>query len=596
MTSQQTIVFATLAVTLVLFIRGTWRYDLVALMALLVLSVLGIVPASDAFLGFGHPAVITVAAVLVISAALRNAGVVDLLGKGLSSVGDRPGVQVFVLTALVAVCSAFMNNVGALAILMPVAIHMARSSGRSPSYLLMPLAFGSLLGGLTTLIGTPPNIIIATFREGAIGRPFAMFDFAWVGVGAALAGVLFIGLVGWRLIPKRKGESSLEELFEIDKYTAELRVGEKSKAIKMTIRAIGEAVDADYAIIGLAHGERRISMPSAYQTLSAGDVILIEGDAESIKALSDALGFELVGDKKLRDELLKSDSVEVMEAIVKPESYAEKRSAGQLNLRRRFGINLLGVARRGLRLKQRLRDVRFRAGDVLLLQGDSQKLQQAFADLGLLPLALRGLKIGRPRRVLLAVGLFAVALAVTTASWLPVQIALACCAAVMILLKLLTLREAYNSVDWSIVVLLGAMIPVGGALESSGGADWVADGLRSIAGDLPPAIGIGALLVVTAFLSDIVNNAAAAVLMAPIGLRLAEGLSASPDPFLMAVAFGASSAFLTPIGHQSNTLVMGPGGYRFGDYFRMGLPVTLITWAVGLALILLFWPLHPSLP
>lgn len=594
MTTEQVIVFGTLAATLVLFVRGSWRYDLVALLALVTLCVTGIVPSADAFLGFGHPAVVTVAAVLVISAAMGSAGVVDLLGAFLSRLGKRAGLQVFVLTGLVALCSGFMNNVGALAILMPVAVHLARAAGRSPSFLLMPLAFGSLLGGLTTLIGTPPNIIIATFRADAVGEPFAMFDFVWVGAGVALVGVLFVSLLGWRLIPRRQGEASAEELFEIDNYTTELRVVEESKAAGMTIRGTGEAVDADYTIIGLARGKRRISMPSPHEPLSGGDVILVEGDTDAIKSLSESLGLELVGDTELRDELLKSDAIEVMEAIVTPGSYIERRSAGQINLRRRFGVNLLGVARQGHRLKQRLRDVRFRGGDILLLQGDSQALQQALVDLGLLPLPVRALKLGRPRRVLMALALFAAALVATTVGWLPVQIALTCCAAAMVLTKLLTMREAYRAVDWSIVVLLGAMIPVGEAMESTGGARLIADALRALAGSLHAAVAIGALLVVTTLLSNVINNAAAAVLMAPIALRLAEAMAASADPFLMAVGLGASAAFLTPIGHQSNTLVMGPGGYRFGDYFRLGLPVTLITWGVALPLILLCWPPFPS--
>lgn len=596
MNVEQTIVFGTLGISLFLFVQGRWRYDLVALMALLALSVARIVPPDRAFLGFGHPAVVTVAAVLVISAAMRRAGVIDVLGALLARLGDRQSVQVIALTALVAICSGFMNNVGALAILMPVAIHMARSAGRSPSYLLMPLAFGSLLGGLTTLIGTPPNIIIATYRADTIGEPFGMFDFAWVGAGAALVGVLFIGLIGWRLIPLRKGGGSVEALFEIDKYTAELRVADKSKAAELTIRQVGQAVDGDCAIIGLARGKRRISMPHSNQNLAAGDIILVEGDADSIKSLADEMELELVGDDKLRQELLKSDDVEVMEAIVKPESLAEGRSAGRLNLRRRFGVNLLGVARQGQRLKQRLRDVSFRAGDILLLQGDSQALAQAVSDLSLLPLAVRGIQIGRRPRVLTALGLFAAALVLTTGGWLSVQIALTLCAAAMILVRMLSLREAYQAVDWSVIVLLGAMIPVGEAMESTGGAQWIAEGLRRYAAELPVFVAIGALLIVTALLTDVINNAAAAILMAPIALRLAVSLSASPDPFLMAVAFGASSSFLTPIGHQSNTLVMGPGGYRFGDYWRMGLPLSVMTWGTGLVLILLFWPPLPGVP
>ncbi|HPM24818.1 MAG TPA: SLC13 family permease [Phycisphaerae bacterium] len=591
---ERWIVFGTLVAALALFVRGTWRYDLVALLALLTLCLAGIVPPAAAFLGFGHPAVVTVAAVLIISAALRSSGVVDVLIRGLERVGESRSIQVGALALLVALCSGFMNNVGALAILMPAAIQLARGSRRSPSYLLMPLAFGSLLGGLTTLIGTPSNVIIATIRADVCGAPFAMFDFAYVGVGVALAGILFISLGGWRLIPDRPGDRSAEELFEIDKYTSELRVTKDSKAGGMTIRQIAQEVDAEASIVGLARGKRRVAMPALYETLAADDVLLVEGDAESIKTLADALGLELVGDKELRQELLKSEAIEVSEAIVTPNSYIERRTVAQLNLRRRFGVNLLGVARHGRRLRQRLRDVRLRVGDILLLQGDGQALQEAVSTLGCLPLARRGLRLGQPRRVLIALGLFVAALAAMALGWLPVQIALSSCAAAMVLTKLLTLREAYAAIDWPIIVLLAAMIPVGEALESTGGAQVIATGLLTLSRDLPAAATIAMLLIGTTLLSNAINNAAAAVLMAPLAIRIAEGLSITADPLLMAVALGASSAYLTPIGHQSNTLVLGPGGYRFSDYVRLGLPVTLITWGVGLPLILLFWQPLPA--
>lgn len=590
---ERWVVFGTLFVALGLFVYGRWRYDLVALLALLVLGLVGIVPASQAFLGFGHPAVVTVAAVLVISAVMRNSGVVDLLVRSLGRLGGSRAVQVGVFTFLVAVASAFMNNVGALAILMPAAIILARSAGRSPSYLLMPLAFGSLLGGLATLIGTPPNVIVAMMRAEAVGQPFRMFDFAYVGVGVALAGVVYIGLIGWWFIPDRRGGATAEGLFEIDEYTAELRVTENSKLEGRMIRELGRTVDADFVIVGLARGDRRVVMPSLHEVPRVGDVLLIEGDAEAIKALRDELELELVGDRKLRDELLTSESIEVIEVIVAPDSLMEHRSAGQLNLRRRFGVNLLGVARQGKRLRQRLRDVRFRSGDVLLLQGDGQALPEVIAKLGCLPLAARGLRIGQPKRVALSLSLFAIALALMVLGQLPAQLALTACAAAMVLSRLISLREAYEAIDWPIIVLLGAMIPVGHALESTGGAQWIAHGLWSLTHGMSSSVTIGALLVGTTLLSNVINNAAAAVLMAPIGLRLAESMAVSCDAFLMAVALGASSAYLTPIGHQSNTLVLGPGGYQFGDYVRLGLPVTLITWCVGLPLLLVFWPPVP---
>lgn len=382
---------------------------------------------------------------------------------------------------------------------------------------------------------------------------------------------------------------SADALFEIEKYTGEVRVTEESKASGMTVREVGGAVDAEFVILGLARGKHRVSMPSLYERLMNGDVLLVEGDAEAIKMLTDTLSLEMVGDKELRDEVLKSDTIEVVEAIVSPESYAERRSAGQLDLRRRFGVNLLGVARQGQRVKKRLRDLRLRAGDVLLIQGDSKALQQTMGALGCLPLARRDLQIGRPRRLVLALGLFIAALFTTLIGWLPVQIALTACAAAVVLAGLLTMREAYHAIDWSVILLLGAIIPVGHAMEATGSAQIIADGLGTLSRAYGPAGTIATLLIGTTLLSNVINNAAAAVLMAPIAVQLAKSLSVSSDPFLMAVAVGASSAYLTPIGHQSNTLVLGPGGYRFSDYFRLGLPLTLITWLVGIVLILLFW-------
>jgi len=581
-----------LVAALVMFVWGKWRYDLVALMALLVLTVVGIVPADGAFSGFGHPAVITVAAVLIVSAGLQSAGVIDLLGARIKGLSKRPTVQVLAMTALVALFSSFMNNVGALAVLMPIAIHLARSSDRSPSYILMPLAFGSLLGGMTTLIGTPPNIIIATFRAELNAEPFGMFAFAPVGLGVAVCGVLFIGLVGWRLIPQRDVRSSTEALFEIEQYVAELRVPEESKALDMTLGEVRMAVDdAELIVLGLARGKQRVAMPGYSHKLQVDDILLIEGDAESIEALSKATGMELVGDQDLRDELMKTKDVIVMEAIVMPESALEGRPVARLQLGRRYGLNLLGVARQGRRLKQRLREIRLQAGDVLLLQGDREAIGEAIQTLGLLPLAERGLQIGQPRQVALAVGLFGAALLSVMLGWMAVQVAFALCAAMLVITGVLSLRQVYQNVDWPIIVLLGAMIPVGTALETTGGAALIADALLNLSRNMPAAATVVVILVGTMLLSDLINNAAAAVLMAPIGIQVARGMEAAADPFLMAVAVGASCAFLTPIGHQSNTLVLGPGGYLFRDYWPMGSILQIIIVLVAVPLILWWWPL-----
>ncbi|MFO8034685.1 MAG: SLC13 family permease [Candidatus Bipolaricaulota bacterium] len=591
MSAEQGIVFGVLAGALALFVWGRWRYDLVALLALVAATVAGVVPAGEAFAGFAHPAVITVAAVLIISRGLAGSGIVDALAGLMSRVGERLTVQVLALTSLVAALSAFMNNVGALALLLPVGVRMARTAGRPPSTLLMPLAFGSLLGGLMTLIGTPPNIIVASFRAERAGIAFRMFDFTPVGAGIALAGVLFVALLGWRLVPKREGPASREELFEIRDYLTEVRLPEEGEVVGKSLRELEQGVEGGFSVVGLVRGDDRRPAPSPYERLTGGDVLMVVADSETLKELVDKLGLEMVGDVELGEEDLRSDEVSVTEAVVMPEGLMAGRSVAQLRLRRRFGVNLLAVARRGARLQQRLAEVRFRPGDVLLLQGREDLLQEALQRLGCLPLAERGLTLGQPRRMLLAGGLFASALGVAAAGLIPVPVAFLAAAVGMVLAGLIPLRELYDSVDWPVIVLLAAMIPIGYALESTGGAGLIADGLLRVGERLPAFVSLGLVFLGTMFLSDLVNNAAAAVLMAPIAVSVAGGLGVSADPFLMAVAVSASCAFLTPIGHQSNTLVMVPGGYRFGDYWRMGLPLELIIVAVGLPLIVWVWPL-----
>jgi di/tricarboxylate transporter len=591
-TLDQTIVFTVLVAALVLFVWGRWRYDLVALGALLALALVRIVPAEEAFLGFGHPAVITVAAVLIASRGLQNAGVVDLLAGWGMRAGGNPTVQVAVLTLLVAVASAFMNNVGALALLMPVAIRMGRKSGTPPSLLLMPLAFGSLLGGLITLIGTPPNIIVATFRARVATEDFGMFDFAPVGGGVAVAGILFLALVGWRLIPKRKARASREELFEIEAYTTEVRVPKGSKMLGHSLGELEDLVEKeDLTVVGLIRGERRTPAPSDFELLRAGDVLIVEGDPDSLKELVQEAGLELVGSKHIGEKELGSEEISLVEAIVAPDASLLGRTIRQINLRRRFGVNLLAVARQGERLKARLGRNRLRAGDVLLLQGPTDAVQEVLSEFGLLPLAERGLRLGHPRRLTLAIGIFGAAIALITLRALPPEIAFTLAAVAMVLTGLLTLRESYQAIDWPVIVLLAAMIPVGAALETTGGAELVAGQLLRFADVLPPWATLAVLLVGTMLLSNVINNAAAALLMCPIALGIAEGLGASADSFLMAVAVGASCAFLTPIGHQSNTLVLGPGGYQFGDYWKMGLPVSILVTAAAIPLLLRFWPL-----
>ncbi|OMG68521.1 SLC13 family permease [Stutzerimonas balearica] len=610
MTGDQLIVFGVLAATLVLFIWNRWRYDLVALGALLACALSGVVPAGEVFAGLAHPAVISVAAVLVLSRGLLNAGVVDSVARRLMQVGERPWAQVAALTGIVALSSGFMNNVGALALFMPVAIWMSRQSGRSPSYLLMPLAFGSLLGGMLTLIGTPPNLIIAGYRAEAGEAPFGMFDFLPVGAAVTLAGVVFIALLGWRLVPRRQEQEGNGDLFEISAYLTEVRVPEGCKYAGRTLHALINAVrdEADVQVIALIRGEERQRMPSTYEVLREADILLVEADSDSLKALLDVTGVELAadsdgqkdkpddepaaeqgqGEKKAKD---RHGELTLAEAIVTPGSMLVGTTASGLDLRERHGVNVLAVARQGQRLRQRLGQIRFAAGDILLVQARENALQASLSGLGCLPLASRGLSITTPRNVLLASAIFALTLSVIALGVLPAAVALVTGALVVILVGLIPLGRIYESIDMPVIVLVAAMLPVGEALETTGGSQLIADALLGLGQSLPAAATLALLMVAVMLISNVVNNAAAAVLAAPVAISLARGLEASVDPFLMAVAIGASCAFLTPIGHQSNTLVMAPGGYRFGDYWRLGLPLSILVVLCAVPAILWVWPL-----
>ncbi len=593
MTLEQIIVFGVLIVTLFLFVTEKWRYDVVSLLALLTLTIAGVVPASQAFAGFGHPAVITVAAVLVLSKGLQNSGIVDRAAGWMMRVGSRPIYQIAALTGLVALLSGFINNVGALALLLPVALRMARKSGNSPSLLLMPLAFGSLLGGMTTLIGTPPNIIIAAFRAQSGSGPFRMFDFAPVGVGVALAGLVYLSLVGWRLIPKRTGLGSTEELFKIQDYVAELRVPEGARIIGKPLRDLESMTDEDVVVVGIVRGESKLPAPASFEIVRSEDILIVEATSDALKSLMDAAQLEMTGgDKSESKSLLGSDDVRVMEAVVMPGSQIEGNTAWTLSLRWRYGINLLAVARSGERLKQRLKDIQFQAGDILLLQGTTEMLHQALPALGCLPLAERDLRVAPARYLIHSLAIFIGAVACVALGWLTAPVAFAGAALLMVLCGLLPVANAFRAIDGPILVLLGAMIPVAQALESSGGAELIAAQLFRLAHWLAPQGAVVVILILTMFLSDLVNNAAAAVLMAPLAMGVAREFGVSADPFLMSVAVGASSAFLTPIGHQSNALVMGPGGYRFGDYWRVGLVLEIVILLVGVPLILWYWPLE----
>lgn len=586
---QLTILLLLLAM-LVLLAWGRWRYDVVALAALLAAVVLGLVPATDAFAGFGHPATVTVALVLIISRAFRVAGTTDLLLRVIEPAAKVPHLQTTALSGIGSVLSAFMNNVGTLGLLMPVAMRAAKRAKISASSMLMPLSFACILGGLITLIGTPPNIIVASYRQETLGEPFGMFDFTPVGAAVAVAGVLFVTLVGRWLVPDRRASADDEDLFEIDNYITELEVPEDSKAVDCTPKEIEEMIeDADARVVDLVRGDRRLPTVQRGERIRAGDVLVIESDPDNLDRFVDELGLHLIDTRGGRKALAEGDDVGLLEAVVTHDSMLEGRTVKSLGLPGRYGVHLIAVSRQGKPHRGRLRSFRFQAGDVVLLHGESERLHEAVSRFGALPLRERSIQFGRRIPALLPVVLFAGAIGVAVAGLLSMPIALGVAAVAMVVAGILPPREVYAAIDWPVIVLLGALIPVGGALETTGTTTLLIDSMAVYTVDWPVLLLVALILVVTMTLSDLLNNAATAVIMAPLAIAAAERTASNPDAFLMAVAVGASCAFLTPVGHQNNALVMGPGGYRFSDYWRLGLPLEVLIVLVAVPMIALVW-------
>ncbi len=588
MINTQILISIILGGALLLFLWGRWRHDVVAFLALIVAVGFGVVEIDEAFSGFSHPAVITVATVLVISRALQLSGVIDIAAKHIAGIADNPLAYLTLLTIVGAVLSAFMNNVGALALMMPLAMRTARS----PSQILMPLSFGTILGGMMTEIGTPPNIIIAAYREEASGQAFGLFDFSPVGVPLAFVGLAFLVVFGWRLIPKgRRGGKTLGEIREGAKYITEAQVDKGARAIGKTIRQLERMVDNEAMVIGvIRHGFRRLGRVRDI-TLEENDIVILRTQSTAFHKILEDADMSLIGDSKADEDTQPLDDITLLEFVVMPGARIDWRSARELKLSSRYGVNMLAVARQGETIEQRLGHIQLRAGDVLLMQGDKETLQETMSMLGCIPLAERGLQPIRRRKRFLPFVIFAAAIAATSLGLMPVQISFSAAVIALVLFELISPREIYDSIDWPVIVLLGSFIPLGAALESTGVTDVLAQWVVGVSGHVSVWGILTMVMILTMALTNLINNAATAVMMAPIAVQIATQINVNSDPFLMATAIAASSAFLTPIGHQNNVLVMGPGGYRFGDYWRMGLPLQILIVALGVPLILLVWPL-----
>jgi di/tricarboxylate transporter len=593
LTLPQIEALAIVAGMLVLFVTDRLRYDLVAAIALSAAVLTGVVPAKKAFDGFSNSVIIIIASVLVISRAVAVSGVIDHAMRRLLRVLDSTTLQIATLTAAVSLMSAFVKNVGTLGVFMPVAIQAAERRNRPVSRYLMPLAFGSLVGGTITQIGTSPNLLISTVRQQVMGKPYHLFDFTPIGLPLTCAAVAFLS-IGWRLLPtNRRGQPTAEKRFAIEDYTSEALLPEESPLVGKTVAELETLADGEVTVAGIIREESHHYVPRRNWTLDAGDILVLEGDPTALQPLVDQAKLKLLGAEEIaalkpRD---KDDELETAEAVIAPDSLLIGNTPRDLRLRQDFEINLLALSRAGERATTRLANSRFSPNDILVLQGRQRQLSRALTELGLIPLAERNLALGRPRGRWLPLLILLAAMFAMAMGAVEIEVGFFLAATLIVLLRLIPAREAYNAVEWPIIVMLGCLIPVGEALNNTGAAKLMADGLTVLATHLPDYLAVGLIMVVSMLVTPLLHHAAAVLLMGPVAAAVAKNLGLGVDPFLMAVAFGAASDFLTPIGHQNSTLVMGPGGYRFSDYWRLGLPLSILVAVFGTWLILLAWPL-----
>jgi len=586
MTFDQAAIIVILGCTLAAFVLDRWRFDLVAASCLTASVIAGVVTPEDAFSGFGNTAVVTVAAVLVIGRALAKSGSIDLIADRLAFRFERPTLHLAILCGLGGFLSGFMNNVAALALMLPVAMSLCRRFRYPPSLLMMPLSFATLLGGMTTLIGTPSNLLIANFREEATGVRFMMFDFTPTGAAVAAGGLLFLVLVGWRLLPAAQRIAEERPTTGGPRYATELQVRPSSPLAGRTVSELAE--EYNVAVHGILREGRRVFGRLDRAKLLPLDILLVRTDADALQRLTDD-GIELA--EKFEEAGHSGHGTVFTEAIIGPNSLMQGSTPASLDLPRRWGIGLVAVDNQGRRFEGRLHELSLREGDVLLLKGDEFRLREVLPDLGCLPLADRKLAF-EPRRAVLPAVVFASAILLTSTGILSAAVAMVGAIIALVLARAIGARDVYESIDWPVIVLLAAMIPVGNALETTGAARYIAGEFLGLAGHWGPTALLAITLFVTMAITPVLNNVATVVVMAPIVISIAEQTGARPEPFLIAVAIGASCDFLTPFGHHNNTIIMGLGNYRFGDYGRIGLPLDVIVVVLALLTIPLVWPVQ----
>ena len=579
-----------LLVALVLFVTEWLRYDVVALLVLVSLNLSGILTLEESFAGFSNAAVITVAGVLVMSRAVQDSGVVQIVGIKMIEWGRTPIRLTFMIMLVVGLISGFINDIGTAALFMPLVMMVARRMKIAPSKLLIPLAYGCLLGGTLTLIGTPPNILVTLIMAEHGIEPFSMFDFTPIGILVLLTGILYMTLIGNKLLPERRGEPSLMDRFKIRDYLTELVIGPKSPLVGKRLNQLDLTEEIDFSILGIIRSNRTVLTLSPQEQLDEGDLLLVEASPDELTRLTQQGGLEIVPDVDPGEDDLSSEEIEIVEAVVVPDSRLVGRSLRQLHFRRRYELTVMAISRQGEPLRRRLVEVHLKEGDVLLIQGDRQKIDTTLPEIGCLPLADRAISLKAGAHPVRILSIFLGAILLASTGVLHVSMAFTLGAFLMVFTRCITPREFYSAIEWPILILMAGMIPLGTAMVKTGSATWAADALIAITGGENPYLVLAALYVLITALTSVLNNPTVTVVVAPIAIDLALNLELSPLPFLMLTAVAASCAFLSPVSHKANVLVWGPGGYKFMDYTRVGLPLALLIGVVCVLVIPILWP------
>ncbi len=585
---DQIIILGLLILMVGLFIWGRWRYDAISLGILSIFVLLGYVQPDEAFKGFSHPAVITVALVLLISKGLERSGFISVIGRKLQAYANSEIQFMISITFFAAILSSFMNNIGAMAMLLPITLGICQKMNWNPSKFLIPLSFASILGGMNTKIGTPPNIIISEFRNDFVDKDFAFFDFSFTGVPVSILGILFIALIGWRLIKLRPINSENNPLIELEDYLVEMVITKNSKLIDKRALDFRQELDTDTALMGQIDENGKKIEIHGNQKLYKDQILIMKINPDMVADVQQEFGLDIDSE----NDLTSIEDLGGIEAIIVPKSRLIGRKYKYFKRLIGRELSLLGLWRRGLKFRFRLSNEIFKVGDVLLIanRGEKNNISEKLELAGLMPLWQREFDVARdPTKIFIAFGLFVICLLMVIFNYVPIVIAFLICVIGFVSSKLLTGEGVYRHIDWPVIILLAAMIPIGNTLISYGITDSVSSYLAGLSAAVNYVWLVVLIMIITMFLSDIINNAATAVIMAPLAVSLAEKIDQPIEPFLMSVAIGASCAFLSPIGHQCNTLVMAPGNYKFGDYWKVGLPLEILIIIISVPAIIFYW-------